>query len=43
MTGANTVPGKVISLVSSLDKMVGASFAEGLASLKTLAEGDARS
>lgn len=34
---------KVISLVSSMDKMVGSSFAEGLANLKTVAEREARS
>ena len=42
MTGANTLPGKLISLVSSMDRMVGGSFAEGLANLKALAETEGR-
>ena len=40
MSGNNTLAGKVIALVSSMDKMVGASFAEGLANLKSVVEAE---
>ena len=42
MSGNNTTAGKVIALVASMDKMVGASFAEGLANLKSVAEAESR-
>ena len=43
MSGNNTTAGKVIALVSSMDKMVGSMFAEGLANLKSVAEGESLS
>lgn len=42
MSGVNTIPGKAISLVASMDKMVGKQFEEGLANLKTVAEAEAK-
>lgn len=41
MSGDNTIPGKVISLVASMDKLVGKDFEAGLAKLKSLAEAEA--
>jgi uncharacterized protein YndB with AHSA1/START domain len=41
MSGPNTTLGKAISLVASMDKMVGKSFEEGLSSLKTVSEAEA--
>ena len=43
MSGNNTTAGKVIALVSSMDKMVGSSFAEGLANLKSVVEAESLS
>ncbi|MGZ6016947.1 MAG: SRPBCC family protein [Phenylobacterium sp.] len=39
MTGPHTLMSKVMHLVFPMDKMVGPQFAEGLASLKRIAEG----
>ena len=43
MSGVNTVAGKAMSLVTSMDKLVGKDFERGLANLKTLSEGEAES
>ena len=42
MSGTNDFMGKAFSLVMNMDKSVGADFEKGLASLKTLAEADAK-
>lgn len=42
MAGENTTMGKAISLVASMDKMIGKDFEEGLAKLGTVAETDAK-
>ena len=42
MTGRNTTMGKAISLVASMDQMIGKEFEEGLAKLGTVAEAEAR-
>jgi hypothetical protein len=42
MEGENGFVGKAISLVMKPDKMVGSTFEQGLADLKTLAEADAK-
>ena len=42
MSGNSTTASKVMSLVMSMDKMVGPMFAEGLANLKTVAETESR-
>ncbi len=41
MSGKHTLPSKAMSLVASMDKMVGKDFEEGLAKLKSVAEGGA--
>ena len=42
MSGNSTTASKVMSLVTSMDKMVGPMFAEGLANLKSVAEAESR-
>jgi uncharacterized protein YndB with AHSA1/START domain len=42
MEGTNNFVGKAASLVMNMDEMVGGTFEKGLASLKTLAETDAK-
>jgi len=42
MEGANNFVGKAASLVMNMDQTVGGTFEEGLASLKSLAESDAK-
>lgn len=42
MSGTNDFMGKAFSLVMNMDKSVGADFEKGLATLKTLAEADAK-
>jgi uncharacterized protein YndB with AHSA1/START domain len=42
MEGTNNFFGKAASLVMDMDEMVGGTFDKGLASLKTLAEGEAK-
>ena len=42
MAGRNTTMGKVISLVASMDAMLGKEFEKGLARLAVVAEGDAQ-
>ena len=42
MSGRNTTMGKAISLVASMDDMIGREFEEGLAKLGTVAEAEAR-
>ena len=39
MTGKNDFMGKIMSLLMNCDKMVGGQFEQGLASLKSIAEG----
>lgn len=39
MTGTNTFVGRVMCLFMNMDKMVGAQFEKGLASMKAIAEG----
>lgn len=41
MAGDNTFLGKTISLVASMDRMIGSEFEKGLADIKTHAEADA--
>ena len=43
MQGSNNFVGKAIGLVMDMDRMVGGQFEQGLASLKALVEGSARS
>lgn len=42
MTGTNNFVGKAVSLVMNMDKNVGGTFEQGLATLKSLAEADAK-
>ena len=42
MSGRNTTMGKAISLVASMDDMIGKEFEEGLAKLGTVSEAEAR-
>jgi hypothetical protein len=42
MEGTNDFAGKAMSLVMDMDEMVGGPFAQGLGSLKTIAEAEAR-
>ena len=42
MEGSNSFVGKAASLVMDMDEMVGGTFEKGLATLKTLAEGEAK-
>src|SRR5262249_7956240 len=42
MTGTNNFVGKAVSLVMNMDKNVGGTFEQGLATLKSLAEADGR-
>lgn len=42
MDGTNTLPGKLIGLFMSMDRMIGGQFEQGLASLKDVVERESR-